>query len=210
MNLLIIKDGSIIKDEDGILQEVARFYCHLFQTQGNSKVTQQARAKLLKYTIARVTPAQRKKSVNIPTRGELKAILMQMSKEMSPSLDGMMTKVLLACQSFITQDCLEMVNHCWSTEELLHNITIGVMKVIPRKAKKTCLRDLWPLTMFTIVYKLIATTLFNRVSLVTNNIKGIHTGQINTQKYFFGIDDSGMGDQISKTNSLPTRFVEGF
>lgn len=30
MNLLIIKDGSIIKDEDGILQEVARFYCHLF------------------------------------------------------------------------------------------------------------------------------------------------------------------------------------
>lgn len=76
----------------------------------------------------------------------------------------MTSEVLLATWSFIQVDCLAMVQHFWDIGILPHNTIIGVMKAIPKKVDKWRLRDWRPLTMLTIVYKLIAKLLFTQFS----------------------------------------------
>lgn len=81
-----------------------------------------------------------------------------MSKNKSPRLDGMTMKILTACWDFLSQDCIDMITHFWSTR---------VMKVIPKKTDKHHLKNWRPLTMLTIIYKLIASLLSTRLSPVS-------------------------------------------
>lgn len=57
-----------------------------------------------------------------------------------------------------------MIYHFWNTGALPHNFIAGVMKVIPKKVDKRHLRDWRLLAMLTIIYKLIASILSNRLS----------------------------------------------
>lgn len=88
----------------------------------------------------------------------------------SPGLDGMALEVLKACWSFMKEDCLGMIRHFWTIGRLPHNFTAGVMKVIPKKLEKQHLRDSRPLTMLTIIYKLIASILLGRVSPTSKDL----------------------------------------
>lgn len=45
-----------------------------------------------------------------------------------------------------------------------HSTKARVMKMVPKKADKRCLKDWCPLTMLSIVYKIIAKLLVNRLS----------------------------------------------
>lgn len=87
-----------------------------------------------------------------------------MPKEKSLRLDGMTMEVLDACWSFLGNDLRKLICHFWNIGALLHRFTIGVMKVIPKKATKWRLHDWRPLTISTIIYKLIATILSIRLN----------------------------------------------
>lgn len=156
MNLLVIESGKQIKEEEGSLHEVHRFYYILFNTQGRSIKATQARRELLRYMTTTISQAQWKEIERLPTDEELRAILKRMPMEKSPGLDGMQVEVLSVCWSFIDTDCMNMIKHYWSTGTMTHNFTIGVMKVVPKKIDK---RNLRLFTMLTIIYKLIITIL---------------------------------------------------
>lgn len=57
-----------------------------------------------------------------------------------------------------------MIKHCWIDGILLHDTKAGVMKMVPKKANMRLIKDWRPLTMLSIVYKLIAKLLANKIS----------------------------------------------
>lgn len=111
---------------------MTRFYTKLFQSSGKNIASQLARTELLRYTIARVTTEQQKSIKVVPTREEVRITMKRMPKEKSPGLDGMTVEVLSICWSFISNDCINMIKHFWSTGDLSHNFRTGVMKAIPK------------------------------------------------------------------------------
>lgn len=76
----------------------------------------------------------------------------------------MTSEVLVASWSFIHFDCITMVQHFWRNKNLSHNTKFGVMKVVPKKADKRQLKDWRPLTMLSIIYKLLSKLLASRLS----------------------------------------------
>lgn len=178
MHILLKDDGSSIEDKEDILKEVQCFYGVIFQSEGDNSKVLAARRELLQYTTIWVTEEQRVAIEKIPDDEELRKTLLALPKGTSPGLDGMTSEVLLASWSFTQVCCLAMVQHFWATGDLPHSTTAGVMKVIPKKADKQKLKDWRPLTMLTIVYKLIA-------KLLSNNFNPHNSSLINPQQTWF-------------------------
>lgn len=97
---LITKDGSCIVDKAQILQ-VSRFYTELFATEGESKEILATRRDLLQNTKVVVIDEKRRDIKRVPTREEIRKVLLSMPKGKAPGIDGMTAKVLLAHWSFI-------------------------------------------------------------------------------------------------------------
>lgn len=79
-----------------------------------------------------------------------------MPPDKAPGCDGMTAEVLKACLDFMKEDFLEMVHDFWRTGTLACDIKHGVIKFIPNKMDKRRLGDWPPLTLLTIIYKVLA------------------------------------------------------
>jgi hypothetical protein len=84
----------------------------------------------------------------------------------SPGADGLMSEVFKAYWHFMQQEFLLMVLAFPETGELAYTIKEGVIKLLPKKPDKRRLWDWWPLTMLTVVYKIIAKLLALRLKVL--------------------------------------------
>lgn len=82
----------------------------------------------------------------------------------------MKIKVVLACWSFLQHNCLAMILQFWSTSNIAHQTTAGVLKHVPKKAGKRRLKDWRPLAMMPIIYKMIAKLLAEHFSPYSSKI----------------------------------------
>lgn len=85
----------------------------------------------------------------------------------------MTVEVLLACWSFLQNDCLAMIHQFLGTSNLARQTTAGVLKLVPKKADERSLKDWHPLTMLPTIYKLIAKLLAEQFSPYSSNIISI-------------------------------------
>jgi hypothetical protein len=170
MSLLILEDDRTITGEDSILTEVTRNYTTQFTeptlSQKGRQMQREARDHLLRHTTIKITAAESRFLEEPPTLLELGEIVKLLHNDKSPGADGLTAKVFKACWHFIQHNFLQMVLAYWATGELAYTIKEGIIKLLPKKTNKRRLRDWRPLTMLTVVYKIIAKLLALRLNLL--------------------------------------------
>lgn len=168
LELIQLEDGTIIPSESGKIKEIHNFYSSMFTSSGYNARIASARNTILENTMSKITDIDKTRMETCPTLNELKSILDLFPKKKSPGIDGswdgLTSEVYEACWSFLGEDFLALVLAFWETTSLPHSFKTGVLKLIPKKPDRRFLKDWSPLTMLTIVYKVIAKLLAMRLA----------------------------------------------
>jgi hypothetical protein len=156
MTVLIREDDTALTDPHAILTEGEKYYANLYAAGVETSLTPVAWGKLYKCASTKVTAVSWTLLEEAPSMNELRETLLLLPFDKSPGIDGLTPEVFRACWHFIARDLFHMVLKFWATGELTGRTKEGIIKLIPKKADKRCLKDWRPLTMLTTIYKLIA------------------------------------------------------
>ncbi|KAL3690407.1 hypothetical protein R1sor_016716 [Riccia sorocarpa] len=115
---LEINGGHSIEDRDGILEEVHRFYENLYAAEVETDCMLENRRKVVGRIDKRLTMEQNHTLEEIPSEELITSIVMEMPKEKSPGIDGVMIEILRLGWEFMREDCFQMVQAFWDKKKL--------------------------------------------------------------------------------------------
>ncbi|KAL3701988.1 hypothetical protein R1sor_020010 [Riccia sorocarpa] len=92
----------------------------------------------------------------VPSEELITRIVMEMPREKSPGLDGVMVEMLRTGWEFMREDCFLMVQGFWANNKLIGKDGRGLIKLIPKNERKRMLKNWMPITLLTTTYKIIA------------------------------------------------------
>ncbi|KAL3681754.1 hypothetical protein R1sor_024710 [Riccia sorocarpa] len=114
----------------------------------------------------------------VPSEELITTIVMEMPKEKSSRIDGVMVEILQIGWEFMREDCLLMVQSFWEKKELIGKDSRGIIKLIPKNDRKHLLKNWRPITLLTMTYKIVA-------KIIAVRLKGMLPGIIDTQQTGF-------------------------
>ncbi|KAL3684173.1 hypothetical protein R1sor_002195 [Riccia sorocarpa] len=99
----------------------------------------------------------------IPSDEFITSIVMEMPKEKSPGINGVIIEILRIGWEFMREDCFQMVQGFWDKKKLKGKDNKEVIKLIPKNDRKHLLQNWRPITLLTTTYKIIAKILAVRL-----------------------------------------------
>ncbi|KAL3679689.1 hypothetical protein R1sor_022645 [Riccia sorocarpa] len=148
--------GRIIEDREEILDKVHRFYEELYAAEVESEEMVENRRTVVRRINRRLTAAQNQLLEELPSEELITKIVMEMPKEKSPGIDGVMVEILRLGWEFMREDCFMMVHCVWDKKKLIGKDGKGVIKLIPKNDRRHLLQNWRPITLLTMTYKIIA------------------------------------------------------
>ncbi|KAL3692124.1 hypothetical protein R1sor_005775 [Riccia sorocarpa] len=115
---LEVNGGNSIEDRDGILEEVHRFYDDLYTAEIETECTLENRRRVVGRIDNRLTMEQNQILEEIPSEEFITSIVMEMPKEKSPGIDGVMIEILRVGWEFMREECFQMVQGFWAKKKL--------------------------------------------------------------------------------------------
>ncbi|KAL3681560.1 hypothetical protein R1sor_024516 [Riccia sorocarpa] len=156
MTALEREDGQILEGEEEILEEVQNFYQNLYRAEEETEETLEQRRNVVQRIDRRLTHDDNRILEEVPSEEFITTIVMEMPKEKSPGLDGVIIKILRIGWEFMKEDCFLMVQGFWDKKKLIGKDSRGVIKLIPKNERKHLLTNWRPITLLTTTYKIIA------------------------------------------------------
>lgn len=80
----------------------------------------------------------------------------------APGLDGLPAGVLKKCWCWL-KECVEVIQSFWNDGILTLNTLRGVIRLIPKKGDLTKLNNWRPITLMSLLYKIVSKILANRL-----------------------------------------------
>ncbi|KAL3684504.1 hypothetical protein R1sor_002526 [Riccia sorocarpa] len=155
--------GRIIEDREEILDKVHRFYEELYAAEVESQEMVENRRTVVGRINRRLTAAQNQLLEELPSEELITKIVMEMPKEKSPGIDGVMVEILRLGWEFMREDCFLMVHCVWDKKKLIGKDGKRVIKLIPKNDRRHLLQNWRPITLLTMTYKIIAKVIATRL-----------------------------------------------
>ena len=174
-------DGTLLKDQDQIHDEVKLFYQKLYKEQKVSYINLEELSNDL--NITKLNEIQQLKLEGELTNSEILAALKCMKNEKSPGPDGITTEFLKFFWNDLGDFLVKALNFGYRTGSLSVSQKQGLITCIPKGNKpKRFLKNWRPITLLNTAYKLGAAAISKRIKAVLPNIinedqKGFVTGR---------------------------------
>lgn len=99
----------------------------------------------------------------IPEATKIEDVVIRLPNSKSPGLDGIIVEVLCKCRDWLREECEEVFQHFWSDGVLTPGAIKGVIHLIPKLGELFLLHNWRPITLMTLLYKIISKLLANRM-----------------------------------------------
>lgn len=156
-------EGILLTKDIEIIQELHAFYSNLFSERPQSTKVELAIDELLRHTINHIDRNTKAKLKEVTSMDEITNTLKNLPNNISLGIDGLTNKVFWKCWDFIKSNFYDMAVGFWEIGYLILKIKDGVIKFVPKSSVKLHAKDWHALTMLTIVYKILAKLLSNRL-----------------------------------------------
>ncbi|KAL3683873.1 hypothetical protein R1sor_001895 [Riccia sorocarpa] len=145
----------------------------------------------------------------IPSEELITKIVIEMAKEKSPGLDGVLVEILRTGWEFMREDFLLMVQGLWDKKRLIGKDRKGIIKLIPKNNMKHLLKNWRPITLLTMTYKIIATVIAIRPKeMLPRLIDTQQTGFVAGLNIIDNILSLRLGQEWMQATEQDTNFVK--
>ncbi|KAL3694987.1 hypothetical protein R1sor_008638 [Riccia sorocarpa] len=171
-------DGRLLEDQDEMLKEVYNFYRDLYTAEEETEEMLNQRRRVVGRIDRGLSWDDNSVLEEVPSEELITTIVMEMPKEKSPGIDGVMVEILQIGWEFMREDCFLMVQSFWEKKELVGKDSRGIIKLIPKNDEKHLLKNWRPITLLTMTYKIVA-------KIIAVRLKGMLPKIIDTQQTGF-------------------------
>ena len=200
-------DGTIITEQQKVLNEIQRFYSNLFQNCDRD---------LKNENIPNLLNSLKSKKINDPDLGkvitvkELANVLKKMKNGKSPDIDGISVDFLkvfwIRLKYFIT-NC---INFCYKKGKLSYSLRQSIITCLPKGNKdRQCLKNWRPISLLCVIYKMASAVIAERMKphlekIISRNQTGFLKGR------YIGESTRLIYDimHYTETNKLPGLLVQ--
>ncbi|KAL3679286.1 hypothetical protein R1sor_022242 [Riccia sorocarpa] len=161
-----------------MLREVYKYYRDLYKAEEDTEEVLENRRIVVGRIDRSLTGADNNTLEEVPTEEFITEIVMDMPKEKSPGIDGVMVEILQTGWEFMQEDCFQMVQSFWTKKELIGKDSRGIIKLLPKNDRKHLLKNWRPITLLTMTYKIVA-------KIIAVRLKGMLPRIIDTQQTGF-------------------------
>ncbi|KAL3681398.1 hypothetical protein R1sor_024354 [Riccia sorocarpa] len=123
--------GQIIEDAEGIRAEVKQFYTDLYTAEMETEEGSAERRMLLNLVERRVSIEDNRELLVMPTREEIEGVVKRLKADKAPGYDGVTAEFLRECWTFVSEDCINMIQTVWVKRRMLAKDCQGVITLIP-------------------------------------------------------------------------------
>ncbi|KAL3676258.1 hypothetical protein R1sor_026206 [Riccia sorocarpa] len=110
--------GRIIEDREEVLEAVHNFYEDLYSYEVETEEMLEDRRTVVGRIDRRLSVEQNQTLEEVPSEDLITRIVMEMPKEKSPGIDGVMVEILRLGWEFMREDCVLMVQCFWDKKQL--------------------------------------------------------------------------------------------
>ena len=169
-NLLIKDDGSCAEDLDDIIAEQVKFYTKLYTSNEEIVFNCNIRDDLK-------LSSKSRSDLDVPlSLPELSSTVKDMAKNKAPGLDGLAIEVYIAVWDIVGAHLLEAYQKVFDDNCMYSDAMCGVLNLIPKQGRDVrYLKNLRPITLLNVDYKIIEKVIANRIQSVLPEI--IHPDQ---------------------------------
>ncbi|KAL3684230.1 hypothetical protein R1sor_002252 [Riccia sorocarpa] len=195
--------GQILEEQEDILKEVHTYYQNLYRAKEETAAVLERRREVIGRIDRRLTEGNNRTLEEVPSEEFITSIVMEMPKEKSPGLDGIMVEILQIGWEFMREDCFLMVQSFWEKKKLVGKDSREIIKLIPKNGQKQLLKNWRPITLLTMTYKIVAKIFAIRLrGMIPELIDSQQTG-VAHNFLWDTLTAMGMGeDMVSKIKGL--------
>jgi exonuclease III len=176
---LITGDADVITDSKGVLKELHRFYCQVYQKEATDEKKMNEWFDRVDSFDHHKLPDETAEKLDMPIQGdEFQKALKLMSNGKAPGRDGLPIEWYKAFWDSLEKPLLESVHTSLENKELSVTQKQGVITLIPKPNKDPTQVSSWrPITLLNCDYKILAKVLASRLKpYLTQVIKETQTG----------------------------------
>ena len=165
MNKLIKDDGSVVEDSSGIKMLITNFYKSLFESHAGSRYNE-----LLDHVQPKVTPDMNNFLLKEYTVEEIKQNLDDIGDLKAPGADGMPTIFYKHFWHIVGHDVVSEVMSFLNGGAMRQDWNDTVVALIPKVANPDNVKDLRPISLCNVIYKIASKVLSNRLKVILPDI----------------------------------------
>ena len=178
---LSTENGDVISGQDGISNEIFKFYSNLYKTKDTEEIDIDT---LLNHTdIPKLTPELSKLLEGPLSESEVCLMLKSMKNNKSPGQDGFTVEFFRFFWQYLKMFMIRSLNFAYFTGELSQSQKLGIITLIPKGNKPRHLLKNWrPISLLNVIYKIAYGCIANRLKqvlphLIHENQKGFLKGR---------------------------------
>ncbi|KAL3695821.1 hypothetical protein R1sor_009897 [Riccia sorocarpa] len=204
-----LESGEVIEEHEEILEEVHRYYQELYKAEEETTETLVKREEVVSRIDKQMTEEDNRKLEEVPSDEFITRIVMEMPKEKSPGIDGVMVEILTIGWEFMREDCFSMVQSFWDKKRLVGKDSRRIIKLIPKNDRKHLLKNWRPITLLTMTYKIVAKIIAVRLkSILPRLIDTQQTGFVAGRNIIHNILSLRLGQEWAQVTNQDTIFVK--
>jgi hypothetical protein len=162
---LVKDDGSVVEEKEAIHNLVSDFYKNLFQSHAGHRY-----AELMQQVPARVTDEMNNSLLEEYNSEEIKKALDDMGDLKAPGPDGMPCSIYKKFWGIMGDDVVREVKALLSGGIMPEGWNETVVVLIPKVPKPEKLKDLRPISLCNVVYKIASKVLSNRLKYILPDV----------------------------------------
>jgi hypothetical protein len=162
---LIKEDGGVVEEPREILELVTNFYNNLFQSHAGNRYNE-----LLQQVPTRVTAGMNEMLIEEYSDEEIKQALDSMADLKAPGPDGMPALFYKKFWEITGKDVVREVKALLNGGDMPQGWNETVVVLIPKAPNPDKLKDLRPISLCNVIYKIASKVLSNRLKLVIPDV----------------------------------------
>ena len=161
-----LENGAKLTEQNDILKEAVSFYKTLYNKNDN-EIKYDINADLCNINIPKLNKVQSDSLEGLLSIEEVSITLKNMKHDKSPGSDGFTAEFFKVFWSKLGHFIVRSLNYAFITNSLSITQKHGIITCIPKENKPRCyLKNLRPLTLLNVVYKLASGSISNRLKTV--------------------------------------------
>ncbi|KAL3692018.1 hypothetical protein R1sor_005669 [Riccia sorocarpa] len=209
IRVLKLEDGTVIEEKSRILAEVGKFYKTLYQEEGDTQATIEARREILLGIDKKVSVEENQMLERPPLEEELEECVRNLAKDKAPGLDGVSADVLREFWEEVKPMCMHLLSIFWEDERLTASEKKGVIKLILKNDERSMLTNRRPITLLGITYKIVSRILADRIKpILPGLVSGQQTGFVPGRSIFDNILTLKLGEEWAVESEQEAVFLK--
>jgi hypothetical protein len=159
-------NGQVTKSEVLMKSVIHSFYTNLYAADSEVAGNTHERKDVLQLVDRHISTEDNAKICVLPTDSQVERVVFGFKANKAPGLDGLTADMARTCWEFINPVCCAAVRSFWEDHLLATTELACVIKLLHKGGEKELLSNWRPISLLTLVYKIIA-------KILANHIKGI-------------------------------------